>query len=108
MTPYELAANLHRDLSPLAPRLAAALNRALVSIGEGSVIITPGSEELMTIHEHEAIEIERGESAGVMARILSILEPLSRHSSWRVVIDKKPNKDDTRLELLYTLYREPK
>jgi hypothetical protein len=108
MTPYELAADLHRDLSPLAPRLSAALNRALVSIGEGSVIITPGSESLMTIHETESIEIERGESAGVIARIISILEPLSRHSSWRVVIDKKPNKDDTRLELLYTLYREPK
>ena len=37
MTPYELSRELHRDLSPIAPRLATALNRALVDIGEGSV-----------------------------------------------------------------------
>jgi hypothetical protein len=39
MTPYELSRELHRDLSPIAPRLATALNRALVDIGEGSVLV---------------------------------------------------------------------
>ncbi len=39
MTPYELSRELHRELSPIAPRLSAALNRALVDIGEGSRLV---------------------------------------------------------------------
>ena len=39
MTPYELAKLMHRELSPIAPRLSAALNRALVDIGEGSMLV---------------------------------------------------------------------
>ncbi len=39
MTPYELAASLYREISPVAPKLAAALNRALLEIGEGSLLV---------------------------------------------------------------------
>ena len=38
MTPYEMAKMIHKDLSPFAPKLSAALNRALIDIGEGSVL----------------------------------------------------------------------
>ena len=47
MTPYELSKLIHVELSPIAPRLSAAINRALVDIGEGSALVGlgPGTNE---------------------------------------------------------------
>jgi hypothetical protein len=109
MTPYELSKTLHKDLSPVAPRLSAALNRALTQIGEGSLLVGlgPGShrDEAVTFQETEVIALQREEPAALILKISQALSLLEAHSRWKVVIDKKPSRRKDRLELLYTISR---
>jgi hypothetical protein len=109
MTPYELAKLIHIELSPIAPRLSAAINRALVDIGEGSALVGlgPGTHENdnVSFQESETINGRAGETEGALAKIHEIMWKLEEHSSWKVIIDKKPGHRDKPLELLYTLVR---
>lgn len=109
MTPYELSKGLHRELSPIAPRLSAALNRALTEIGEGSLLVGlgPGTNENENIsfQETEVIPLRREEPATVIMKISQALSLLEAHSRWKVLIDKKPTRQKDRLELLYTIFR---
>jgi hypothetical protein len=97
------------ELSPIAPRLSAAINRALVDIGEGSKLVGlgPGTHENdnVSFQESETINVRGGEANSVLARIQAMMGKLEEHSSWKVVIDKKPGQKDKPLELLYTLFR---
>jgi hypothetical protein len=109
MTPYEVAKTLHRELAPLAPKLAAALNRALVEIGEGSSLVGlgPGThkDDRISIQEYEEINLMGAHPADVIARISHTLTILEANSNWEVLIDKKPTQGKDRLELMYTLFR---
>ncbi len=106
MTPYELSKLIHMELSPIAPRLSAAINRALVDIGEGSVLVGlgPGANENdhASFQESETID---DDADGVLAKIHEVMWKLEEHSSWKVIIDKKPGGQKNPLELLYTLVR---
>ncbi len=109
MTPYELAKLIHMELSPMAPRLSAAINRALVDIGEGSALVGlgPGTHEndQVSFQESETINARSGETESVLAKIHEMMWKLEEHSSWKVILDKKPGKRGGPLELLYTLIR---
>ena len=109
MTPYELAKLIHMELSPIAPRLSAAVNRALVDIGEGSVLVGlgPGTNENddVSFQESESITTSDGNTAGILSKIHEMIWKLEEHSSWKVIIDKKPGGQKKTLELLYTLVR---
>ena len=111
MTPYELSRELYRELSPIAPRLAAALNRALVDIGEGSLLVGlpkgMSAGDQASFDERESIALQGIEPAAILARITQALVLLENHSSWRVIVDKGAGGQPGRLELLYTLFREP-
>ncbi len=112
MTPYELAKLIHVELSPTAPRLSTAINRALVDIGEGSALVGlgPGTHESdeVSFQEAETISGSTGETEGVLAKIHEMMWKLEEHSSWKVIIDKKPGNRNQPLELLYTLVRTKK
>ena len=112
MTPYDLAKTLHRELSPFAPRLSAALNRALLEIGEGSVLVGlgPGTNENdnVSFQENEEISTRDDDPAHIISKIMQVLELLENHSSWNVLIDKKPGSGKESIALMYTLYRENK
>jgi hypothetical protein len=109
MTPYELSKLIHMELSPIAPRLSAAINRALVDIGEGSKLVGlgPGTNENdnVSFQESETINARDGESESILTRIHSMMGKLEENSSWKVIIDKKPTRQGEPLELLYTLLR---
>ena len=94
----------------MAPRLAAALNRALVDLGEGSMLVGPdgkNASDAMSFDERESIGLQGAEAAAVLARITQALMLLENHSSWRVIVDKGAGGQPDCLELLYTLFREP-
>jgi hypothetical protein len=109
MTPYELAKLIHVELSPVAPKLSAAINRALVDIGEGSTLVGlgPGTNENddVSFQEAETITGSAGETEGALAKIHEMMWKLEEHSSWKVIIDKRPGGRTKPLELLYTLVR---
>ena len=109
MTPYEVAKTLHRELAPLAPRLASALNRALVEIGEGSSLVGLGpgmhEDDRISIQEYEAIDLMGAHPADIIARITKALSILEANSNWEVLIDKKATQGKGRMELMYTIYR---
>ncbi len=109
MTPYELAASLYREISPVAPKLAAALNRALLEIGEGSILVglTPGMSagDDVTFSERETLQVDREAAAGVLARITQALQLLEGHSNWQVLIDRRGDAQPGQLDLTYTLFR---
>ena len=109
MTPYDLSKLIHMELSPIAPRLSAAINRALVDIGEGSVLVGLGpganADENVSFQESEAINTIGRDTEGVLAKIHAMMWQLEAHSSWKVIIDKKPGRLGGPLELLYTLVR---
>jgi hypothetical protein len=109
MTPYELSKLIHRELSPIAPRLSAAINRALVDIGEGSLLVglgpgTPANDKA-SFQESETIDTLAGDAEGILARIYEMMGKLEEHSSWKVIVDKKPGRRGSPMELLYTLVR---
>jgi len=112
MTPYEVAKMIHKDLSPFAPKLSAALNRALIDIGEGSVLVGLGQgtheNDDVSFQEAEQIDIQRNDPANILAIISGVLSKLEEHTSWNVSIDKKPASEPNRLELLYTIFRGKK
>lgn len=109
MTPYELSKLIHMELSPIAPRLSAAINRALVDIGEGSVLVGlgPGTNENdnVSFQESETINTTGGGAEGVLVKIQAMMWKLEEHSSWKVIIDKKPGQPGQPIALLYTLVR---
>lgn len=110
MTPYELAKSIFRDVGGVAPKFAAALNRALVDIGEGSQLVgfQPGThvDDDVTFHETETIRADGAEAAGILAKLHAVAGGLEDHSSWRAIIDMKPKRNPSNLELLYTFYRD--
>ena len=112
MTPYDLAKTLHRELSPFAPRLSAAINRALLEIGEGSILVGlgPGTHENdnVSFQESETIPAQGDDPAHVISKIMNVLNLLENNSSWNVLIDKKPGAGKDSIQLMYTLYREKK
>lgn len=112
MTPYELAKMLHTDLSPLAPKLSSALNRALIDIGEGSMLVGlgPGThqDDQISFQEAERIEVRRNEAPSLLQKITEIVAKLEEHTSWSVLIDKKPSADPNAIDLLYTIFRTRK
>ena len=109
MTNYELAKQIYRDLSPIAPKLSAALNRALVDIGEGSVLYGLGKgmhkDDVLTFHENEIINLAGTDQADIILKITEVLWKLEEHTSWKVIIDKRPGPNKKNIELLYTLIR---
>ncbi len=109
MTPYELAKSIHVEISPFAPRLSAAINRALIDIGEGSVLVGlgPGTNEndQVSFQEVEQIRVSGCDAETILSKINEMLWKLETHSSWKVIVDRKPQKDKNKLELLYTLFR---
>jgi hypothetical protein len=109
MTPYELAKLIHTEISPVAPRLSAAINRALVDIGEGSALVGlgPGTHESdnVSFQDSETINARPSETDGALAKIHEMMWKLEEQSSWKVIIDKKPGQQGKPLELLYTLVR---
>lgn len=109
MTPYELAKLIHMELSPVAPKLSAAVNRALVDIGEGSVLVGLGpgtnADDTVSFQESETLRVEDGDAEAVLATIHQMIGQLEAHSSWTVTIDKKPGPRGCPLALLYTLVR---
>lgn len=109
MTPYELSKLIHMELSPVAPRLSAAINRALVDIGEGSVLVGlgPGTNENdnVSFQESETIHGTDADADSALAKIRAMMGKLEEHSSWKVIIDMKTKRPGEPLDLLYTLVR---
>lgn len=109
MNPYEMAKMVHRELSAIAPKLSAALNRALIDIGEGSVLVGLGAgmheDDHVSFQEVEHINVQGNDPASILAKITGVIWKLEEHSSWKVLIDKKAGPDSHTLELLYTIYR---
>ena len=109
MTPYELAKMIHKDLSPIAPKLSAALNRALIDIGEGSTLVGLGlgthEDDHVSFQEMETINVRGDDPANILTVISGVIWKLEEQSSWKVLIDKRPSADPDTLELLYTIFR---
>ncbi len=110
MTPYELSKQLYRDLSPVAPRLASALNRALMDIGEGSRLVGlgPGTNEndSVSFHEMESISLDGMDASVIIQKIYAALQGLENNSSWQVLVDRKPlDRKAKKMQLMYTLFR---
>ena len=112
MTPYEMAKMIHKDLSPFAPKLSAALNRALIDIGEGSVLVGLGKgtheDDNVSFHEAEQINVRGNDPANILSIISGVISKLEEHTPWKVLIDKKPGSAPNILELLYTIFRSKK
>jgi hypothetical protein len=110
MTPHETAKAIHRELSAIAPGLSAAINRALLDIGEGSLLVGlgPGThgDDPATFSEIETILLKGAHPAEIFAKIAQTVSFLEEHSVWKIIIDKKPGHSDEKMELLYTLFRE--
>jgi hypothetical protein len=109
MTSSELARAVHQDLSPVAPRLAAAINRALLDIGEGSPLVGlgPGThvDDPVSFTEAETLRLDGQEPAEVLARITRVVWELEAHSRWRVFVERRKASVPGVLELFYTLFR---
>jgi len=109
MTPYELSKLIHVEISPIAPKLSAAINRALVDIREGSALVGlgPGTNENdnVSFQESETIDTSGRKAEEALVKIHEMMWKLEEHSSWKVIIDKKPGPREKPLELLYTMVR---
>ncbi len=109
MTRAELANMMYKDLSPTVPRLAIALNRALLDIGEGSTLVGlgPGTHENdhVSFQERESVCIENKDTADILTLVTSVLWKLEENSSWKVIVDRKISENRKEMDLLYTIFR---
>ena len=109
MTPYELAKWVHQELSPLVPKLAAAVNRALIEIGEGSQLVSLGpgthTDDTVSIEESESIELQGNAPFHILAKIRDVTSKVEEYSAWKVIIDTQTSKGKSKLDLRYTLIR---
>jgi hypothetical protein len=112
MTPYEITKMIHKELSPIAPKLSAAINRALIDIGEGSPLVGlgPGTHEddQISFQEIEHINVQGNDPANILSIISGVIKGLEEQTSWKVLVDRKPSADPNTLELLYTIFRSKK
>jgi len=110
MTPYELAKIIHTEISSFAPRLSGALNRALLEFGEGSPLVGLNGQSLgnnpESFQEMEQINAQPQDFADIILKIRPVLLLLEENSSWKVVIDKKPDTEPNKIELLYTVFKQ--
>lgn len=110
MTPYELSKIIHSEISAFAPRLSGALNRALLEFGEGSALVGLDGQALGnnpdTFQEMEQINAPSQDFAGIILKIRPVLLLLEENSSWKVIIDKKPDTEPNKIELLYTIFKQ--
>ena len=112
MTPYELAQTVHRELAALAPRLASAVNRALLDIGEGSPLVGlgPGThqDDPVSFQEGETIMLTGTAAGQVLAKLTEMAAFVENNSGWQVIIERRKSEVPGRLELMYTLVRVPR
>ncbi len=109
MTPFELVNTIQKEISTHAPKLSAAINKALLYYGDGSALVgvSPGGHEddEISIEESESIAVKPGESPLVMWKVMQAADLMEAHSKWRLIVDLKPAKGERRMDLRYTLIR---
>lgn len=111
MTPFELVNTIHREISAYTPKLAAAVNKALLYYGDGSALVGleygKNRNDELSFEESEAITVKPDESSVVMLKVMQAADLMESHSAWRLIVDVKPAHKSGRLELRYTLIRNP-
>jgi hypothetical protein len=109
MTPFELVHTISKEISTYTPKLSAAINKALLYYGDGSVLVGtgPGGHERdeISIEESETVAVKADESPQVMWKVMQAADLMESHSKWRLIVDVKPARRDGRMELRYTLIR---
>lgn len=109
MSPFELASTIERELAGQTPKLAAAINKALMYHGSGNLILTPsgqaGGSDPFTIEEQESLQVKPEEPTRIMMSVMAAADLLESHSSWQLITDAKPADAAGRFELRYTLVR---
>lgn len=111
MTPFELANTIHREISAYTPKLSAAVNKALLYYGDGSALVGleygKNRNDELSFEESESITVKPDESSMVMLKVMQAADLMESHSAWRVIVDVKPTQKSGRLELRYSLIRNP-
>lgn len=109
MTPFELVNTIDKEISTHTPKLAAAVNKALLYYGDGSVLVGTGygrnQNDEISFEESESIAIKAEESSLVMLKVMHAADLMESHSAWRLIVDVKPADRGGRMELRYTLIR---
>lgn len=109
MTPFELSNTISRELSAYTPRLCAAINRALLQIGEGSVLVGLGpgqnQNDVVDFEERESVKAEPDKGHLILFKMTQMLSLLEAHSNWKVLVDRRPAPDPDQIDFHYTLIR---
>jgi len=108
MSPFELLGAINQELDGQAPKLSAAVNKALMYHGDGRVI-TDASGNLdpsMTIEEEETVRTEIDGSHRLMLALVEVTRLLEMNSRWRLIVDTKSPGKGGRMELRYSLVRD--
>jgi len=109
MTPFELVNTIHKEISIYAPKLSAAINKALLYYGDGSSLVGVGhgrnENDEISINDHESIIVKADESPLIMLKVMHVADLMESHSAWKLIVDVKPADRNGRMELRYTLIR---
>jgi len=62
-------------------------------------------DDAVTFHETEIINLAGTDQANIIAKITEVLFQLEGHTSWKVIVDKRPGPNKKNIELFYTLIR---
>lgn len=109
MSPFELVNTINKELDGMAPRLSAAVNKALMYHGEGRIVtsVSGDPDAALTIEESETFRSDPDGAHKIMLSLMEISRLMEMNSRWRLIVDtKSPGKGD-RMEIRYTLVRDP-
>ncbi|MFP4305765.1 MAG: hypothetical protein ACLFRG_01195 [Desulfococcaceae bacterium] len=108
MSPFELLGAINQELDGQAPKLSAAVNKALMYHGEGRIITDASGnpDPGMTIEEKETVRAEADGSHRLMLALVEATRLLEMNSRWRLIVDVKSPGKDGRTELRYSLIRD--
>ena len=79
------------------------MRRSLVGLGAGT-----HEDDEVSFQEAETIDARGNDPANILAQISAVIGKMEQHTNWKVLIDKRPNPDPFKLELLYTIFRSKK
>lgn len=108
MSPFELMSAINEQLDGRAPRLSAAINKAVMYHGDGRIIADPSGnpDAAMTLEEKETVRAEGDGAHGLMLALVEVSRLLEMNSRWRLIVDTKSPGGAERVELRYTLVRD--
>ena len=110
MSPFELVNTIDKEISAHTPNLSAAINKALLYYGDGSVLVGlehgKNENDVLSFDETEDIKVKSDQAPQILLKVMEAGTLLEKESAWKLIVDARPADKHGNMSLRYTLIRD--